>query len=450
MFIGKSKWCWLVALAVIGCSGSNGAAAGRGSAYPDEEVEAARPERAAAERQLAAGSRLERRALVRAVLARNPDVDAARHAYRASRARVAQADALPDPMLMYEFAPLSIGSNKVPYGQTIRLSQSFPWPGKLAGRERSAQAMADSMREEIEVTKLELALEACELHDDYWLVERGLEVNRAHQKLLRELGASARAQYEVGRGSLQDPLQAEVEITHLEHQDLMLKAERSALVARLNALLHREPEAKLPGPPDELEISEQEPPPSKKLQEQALAQRGELRAASARIRAAQSMIQVAGREYYPDLTLSGTYSSMFMDIEHQFMVGIEFPIPLARASRGGAVDEASAEAAGARSGVAREIDAIRREVDVARLRVVEAIHIVHLYRARLIPVARQQIAAARSAYQTGASDFQALISAERNLREVELAHYVAQAELSKRRAQLERTLGQMPGLGGER
>jgi outer membrane protein, heavy metal efflux system len=162
------------------------------------------------------------------------------------------------------------------------------------------------------------------------------------------------------------------------------------------------------------------------------------------------MIQVAGREYYPDLTLSGTYSSMFMDIEHQFMVGIEFPIPLARTSRGGAVDEASAEAAGARSGVAREIDAIRREVDVARLRVVEAIHIVHLYRARLIPVARQQIAAARSAYQTGASDFQALISAERNLREVELAHYVAQAELSKRRAQLERTLGQMPGLGGER
>jgi outer membrane protein, heavy metal efflux system len=449
MFIGKSKSCVFVALAVLGCGAANGAS-GRGSAYPDEEVEAARPERAAAERQLAEGPRLNRKALVRAVIARNPDVDVARHAYRASRARVAQADALPDPMLMYEFAPLSIGSNKVPYGHTIRLSQSLPWPGKLAGRERSAQAMADSMKEEIEVTKLDLALEACELHDDYWLVERGLEVNRAHQKLLGELGASARAQFEVGRGSLQDPLQAEVELTHLEHEQLMLMAERSSLVARMNALLHREPEARLPGPPDELQVSEQEPPPSKKLQEQALAQRGELRAASARIRAAESMIQVAGREYYPDLTLSGTYSTMFMDTEHQFMVGVEFPIPLARATRAGARDEASAEAAGARSGVAREIDTIRRQVDVARLKVVESIHIVHLYRKRLIPVARQQIAAARSGYQTGSNDFQALISAERNLREVELAYYVSQAELSKRRAQLERTLGQTPGLGGER
>jgi outer membrane protein TolC len=137
---------------------------------------------------------------------------------------------------------------------------------------------------------------------------------------------------------------------------------------------------------------------------------------------------------------------MFMATEHQWMLGVEFPLPIQRGTRAGAVDEASALAALQRSELSREADAVRREVDVARSRVVEAIHVVRLYRKRLLVVARAQVAASRSGYQTGANDFVAVIGAEKNQRDVELAYYVALAELSKRRARLARALGEMPGL----
>src|SRR5262245_2051666 len=52
------------------------------------------------------GANLERAALVRAVLARNPSVEAAREAWRAALARARHDRALPDPMLEYGFAPL--------------------------------------------------------------------------------------------------------------------------------------------------------------------------------------------------------------------------------------------------------------------------------------------------------------------------------------------------------
>ena len=438
----------VVALALLG-AGCGGAAASNGAVATAGDHSAGA--RRQSERRLVELGRLDREALVRAVVERNPDVETARQSYRAARAREPQADALPDPMLLYEFAPLSIGSSNVHYGQTVRLSQRFPWPGKLSGREESASAMADAARESIEVTKLDLALEASELFDDYWLMDRSLDVNAAHQKLLAEIQSAARAQYEVGRGSLQDPLQAEVELTHLERQELSLKAGRDAAIARLNALLHREPTDPLPPPPERIAVSEELPEPSEKLQTRALGQRGELRAEKAKVRAAEASIEVADREYYPDVTVMATYTSMFRAIEHQFMLGVEFPLPIQRGTRAGAVDEASAEAAAARSQVSREADIIRRQVELARLQVVEAVQVVHLYKKRLIPVAKSQLEAAVSGYSTGANGFVALIDAQKNLLGVELAHHAAVAELSKRRARLARALGEMPGIeGGER
>jgi outer membrane protein, heavy metal efflux system len=444
----KSAFVLLSVTIAAGCGAANGGTE-PGSALPGEADPAAqRPEAMAADRRLEAGGRLERQALVQAVVERNPSVEAARQAFRAARAREPQAESLPDPMLMYEFAPFSIGSSRVKYGQTVRVSQTFPWPGKVLGKRRSARAMADAMREEIEVVRLELALEASELFDEYWLTERKLAVNTTHQKLLGELGQTARVQYEVGRGSLQDPLQAEVELTMLERMTLMLEAERSMIRAQLNALLHRRPEAPLPPPPDSLEVSEAPPPPSSALQRQALANRGELRALGARVRAAQAMGQAASREYYPDVTVSGSYSSMWEMWEHQWMVGIEVPIPLNRGSRAGMVEEASAEAASNRSQVAREADTILREVEMNRLRVIESIGVVDLYRRRLLPVARDQLKAARAGYGTSANDFFAVIGAQKNLLDVEIAFEEARAELSKRRARLARSIGEMPG--GER
>ena len=79
---------------------------------------------------------LEREALVSAVLARNPSVNAAREALRAALAEIPQMTALDDPMVGYELAPLSIVGD-APYGQVVSVKQKLPFPGK---RRRPARA----------------------------------------------------------------------------------------------------------------------------------------------------------------------------------------------------------------------------------------------------------------------------------------------------------------------
>ena len=57
-----------------------------------------------------------------------------------------------------------------------------------------------------------------------------------------------------------------------------------------------------------------------------------------------------------------------------------------------------------------------------------------------------QVDAARSGFETGRNSFLTLIDAERNLRNVELGYEEALANLGRRRAELDRALGRIPGL----
>ncbi len=410
----------------------------------DEGVPGALPPERAPAPAGRSGPYLDRTRLIREVLAKNPSVEARRHAWRAARAQKRAVDSWDDPMLGYEVAPLSIFSSDTRFGQTIRLSQRVPWPGKLSSASDAADEVAAAEAEVVSVTELDLALQASLLFDDYWSVERALDVNREHRNLLEELRRGAEIQYSVGRGSLSDPLQADVEMVMLAEQDIGLESKRDVVGARLNALLHRPPEAALPAPAARNDVSLAAPPTSQEVQRAAILASPELRALAARSRAAQAEIRHAERQYYPDVTLMASYSSMWMELEHQIMIGIEAPIPIQRGSRGGAVDVASARAAEVRSETLRVVDGVRERAETARFRVLEGIRIVKLYEGRLIPAARDQVAAARADFATSKVDFASVIQAEKSLRGIELGRYMAMAELSKRRARLWRALGRLP------
>lgn len=401
-------------------------------------------ERATTTARDAPAATLDRGRLIREVLARNPSVEARRQAFRAARAQRRAVDTWDDPMLGYEVAPLSIFSSNVHFGQTIRLSQRVPWPGKLSSASEAAEQRAAGEREDVAMTELDLALEAAVLHDEYWGVERALDVNREHRQLLDEMRRGAEIQYSVGRGSLSEPLQADVELALLAEQDIGLESMRDVVVARLNALLHRRPEQPLPPPSRALAVSLEAPPSAAAVQRAAIANSPELRALAARSRAAQAEIRHAERQYYPDLTLMASYSSMWKELEHQIMVGIEAPIPIQRDARGGEVEMASAKAAEIRSQTLSQVDRVRAQAETTRQRVVETIRIVKVYEQRLIPAARDQVAAARADFATGKVDFATVISAEKSLRAIELSRYRALTELSKRRAELARAMGELP------
>ncbi|MBS2012597.1 MAG: TolC family protein [Deltaproteobacteria bacterium] len=384
---------------------------------------------------------LSRAALIRQVIARNPEIEARRQALRAARSRRVQVSALDDPELAYALAPLSIGGPT--FGQSIQVSQRLPWPGKRSSLGQSAEFEADAASQDVHVTELDLALEASLLFDDYFLVDRSLEVNEYHQRLLRELKGIAESQLATGRASLQDPLQAEVEISRLVEQDAALRSDREAVVSSMNGLLHRGPSEPLPSPPMTQSLSLDEPPGEAELLHTALSERPELRGLLARERAAQFMARWATREYFPDFTLSAGYSTMF-EPDMRFTLGVSAPIPLQRGRRGGALDEADARIAGVRAESARLIDRIRADVSVARHRVVQAIRIVKILESRTIPATKAQVDAARVDFAPARTSFLAVVQGERNLRDAQLARNAAIAELGRWRARLDRALGHVP------
>jgi outer membrane protein TolC len=85
-------------------------------------------------------------------------------------------------------------------------------------------------------------------------------------------------------------------------------------------------------------------------------------------------------------------------------------------------------------------------VETAAERLSEAHHLLGIVASRLLPAARDRVVAARAGFAAGRNDFDALIEAERSLRDAELEHEEALAEVSRRHAELSRATGAQAGL----
>jgi cobalt-zinc-cadmium efflux system outer membrane protein len=397
---------------------------------------------------------LDRAAFVRAVLHRNPSIEAARAGWRAAVAHVRSSGTFDDPMVSVAIAPLSITASDVPFGWQGMISQTLPWPGKLSLDESIAKAEAAAAKSDFEATRRELALSAAMLYDEYFVLARSLEINAQHQALLRELKASAVAQFETGRGSAQDSLQAETELTHLEHYAVVLGSDREVAVAQMNELLHRDPSSPMPPPAADLALPPAPDHDARALGDKAVEARPEIRAARDHARAESARAERAERDWYPDLTVSTSYSSMWPMTAMRWMVGLGFNLPIQGGRRAGAREAAEAARSRFEEQATALGDKARTEVAVATTRLHEAHHVARLYAERLIPIARDTVDAARAGFITSRNDFVAVIAAERNLRDVELGYQMARADIDRREALLDRAIGRIPGLdpanaGGE-
>ncbi len=447
-WISSQTWWSAPAILLLGCATTGVESYDSMRAEADRSMAEDRPQ---ADDDAALNGRvLDRAAYVRAVLRRNRSIESARQAWRSAIARVRQAGAFDDPMVSLEVAPLSIGSSSARFGWTGMVSQRLPWPGKLSLEETVSKAEADAQRCDYEAARRELALTASLLYDDYFVAVRSIEINAHHVELMRSMHAAAIAQFEAGRATAQDPLQAEFELTHMEHDTVILASQRDVTVAQMNELLHRAPELPLPPPAKELPML---PPPDAtapgRLENQAIDRRPDIAGARQHARAEEARAERAARESYPDVTVSTSYNSMWDMPEHRWMVGLSFNLPVQTGRRKGAVDEANAMRAQYDADAARMSDMARTQVVVALKQLEEASHVLHIFEERLLPIARQQVDAARAAFIASRAPFVSVIDAEKNLRGVELDQQVAQADYDRRRGQLDRALGRMPGLDGK-
>lgn len=382
--------------------------------------------------------------VIEQVLARNPTLAQMAAAVDAAAARFPQVTSLDDPNFSTWLAPASLGSNKVNDAARFEVSQKLTFPGKRSLRGKSALAQAAAAGSELDDTKLQLVESARMAFADYYLAERGLEVNEEGLKLLGEFKRNAETRYQTGQAPQQDVLQADVETGRQSERKLALERARQVAKARLNTLMNRPADSPLPPTPKA--VAKPEPiPESAALRDAALARRPDLHALRSRISADQATLALAEREYYPDIEAMAAYDSFWQAADQQQrlrpQVGIRVNLPLRLDRRRGAVAEAAAQLAQRSAQLEQQTNQVGLEVEQAVAQVRESEQALKLYEDRILPAARENVKAAQTAYMTGKVPFLSLIEAQRNLIDLRDRFNQTGAEFQQRRATLERVTG---------
>ena len=378
----------------------------------------------------------------RAVLERNPTLGALRAAWKAAEAQADRAGAWDDPIVEVMTAPQSWSSSTVDPATMASISQRLPIFGQRGLEGRAARAGARAVGEDYRTARLDMRREARRVYYDYYLATRRLAVNGELKELLGQFRRIAVGKYSAGTAGLNDALQADVELAMLDHELVALGRERRVLVARMNALLRREP-GPLPESPAAIAL----PMISTRLDSLralALASRPELRSWSERRRAKEAERSLAGRNRLPDLTVTARYDRFMEEREWrpQFGVGLNLPIQLGRL--GAAEREA-------RAGVEQmELKRQAAEAEIgfqlesASAGVEETEHELHIMRDRVVPVTERALQGIRASYENNRADFLALLNAERDLARARLDLYRVEATYLQDLADLDRAVGLDP------
>lgn len=393
---------------------------------------------------LTTGDSLSVSQLVAEVQAVHPSVEAMYAAWQAASQRYPQVTALDDPMFGVMFAPASIGSRTVEDAYALEASQKIPWRGKRALRGAAANWEAYGAAQDVETTRRKLA-EVVELAFwDYSLARGQLELNRRNAAILESFRKNAVNRYETGLVTQQDVLQADVELANLEQRRIELVRMDRVAAGRINILLRRPPAAPLP--PPQMAVGDTALSPDLDL---LLAVAGEQRtdvsSAAARVQTEQAKLALTYKQYYPDAEFFGRYDTFWQPRSTQSdlrgQLGVRVNVPLYHQRLNAAVCEAMQQVAKAHAEHEQLMLDVQAEVQEAYEQLRESQQTVVLYAEKLIPASEQNVAAARSSYDTSKINFLDLAIAQRQLIEARDRQLQAQVELHRRRATLRRAVG---------
>jgi outer membrane protein TolC len=378
--------------------------------------------------------------LIEGVLTRNQSLAAMVAAWRSAAQRYPQAVSLEDPMFNSAIAPAGIGSNEVTGGYMVGGAQKLPWFGKRYWRGQQARADANAAYMDVGDARLQLIQATQIAFYEYYLAARQVELNAENMRSLSAFRDDARKRYEANLVTQQDVLQADVELALLERRQVELDRNRLIAIARINTLLHRVPDFPLAPPPGELPGVE-ELPPVDELRLSAIASRPDLAALGARVRAEGAALELAHKDYLPDVEVMGRYDAFWQEQPLQAMVGLNANVPIYRRRLDAAVCEAGFRLSQRRAQYRQRVDDINREVQTAYEQLKATQDLVDLYERRTIPASKQNVESARVGYVAGRVDFLRLIEAERQLIGLLQDEQDLLASYHAQRAELERVVG---------
>jgi outer membrane protein, heavy metal efflux system len=382
----------------------------------------------------------------------NPGLEAAFNRWKAALERVPQVESLPDPRFTYRYFIQEIETRVGPQRQAFEITQMFPWFGKLKLRGNVALEASNAAQQRYEAAKLKLFYEVTDAYYEYYYLARAIAVTQENVNLVKHLERVALTRYKTAAGSHPDIIRSQVELGKLEDRLLTLKDLQEPIVARLNAALNRPIQDPLPWPGkvqlESVSVTDQE------LLVWLEQGNPELKALSFEIQQQKRSIELAKKDYYPDIALGVGYIDTASTVgpvdppddgRDSISAVVSVNIPIWRKKYDAGVQEAKNRYYAAIHTRADKRNSLAAEMKLAWFHFRDAKRKIDLYRDALLPKAKQSLKVTEADFLGGRGMYLDLIDAQRILLEFQLAYERAQANHEQNLAKLEMLVGKKIG-----
>lgn len=387
---------------------------------------------------------------VELALADNPGLAEIKARAEAMAAIPSQEGTLPDPTL--KFGALYLPTNSFNLRQDdftmmeVGVSQEIPFPGKLALREKIAEHEALAAADSVDEARLRLVRE---VKMGWWRLfyyDRALSLLDEAQGFFQQIIAIAQAKYKVGKGSQQDVLLAQLELSKLKDEKLNLISMRHGQSARINALLDRsaetlvqisaEAEFKLP-----LIVESA-------LQDKALHIRPLFAQHHKMLDAARARVDLAEKGFYPDFTVGAYYDARQNTPSGQSRsdfasVQLSMNVPIyAGRKQAKAVDQRQSELLQEQYALQDEHRKIQAEIAAKAAEYQQTKEKLSLLEHEIIPQAQQSVDSLLAGYQVSQTDFTDLLRTQLSFLQEQTQYWQALTRTQQILAELSAEVGE--------
>ncbi len=382
--------------------------------------------------------------LIQEAMEHNPEIIASQKRINAAKAKISQARSLDDPSIRagsYDMSnnPININGQTEMLQQRYSISQKIPFPGKLRLRSEIATEETNIIGKDSE-TKIQeiIALVKSAFYELYY-TNCAIDITEENRDLLRKFARIAETKYSVGKATQRDALAAQVELSTLANNLIVLNKERESIIARLNSLLDRTPQAPLGKPrPFErhtLKLTLEE------LEDLAMKNRPELKRFDHAIKKNEANLKLSKKDsYYSDFEPMVEY--MQEDGKPDtWASAITINVPWLWPKNRSKVKESKEDLSAAKSDYRFINNKTLFEVKDFLVKVQSSESTINLYKTGVIPQAEQSLKAARIGYEAAQVDFLTLIDSQRILLNSRLLYIRALADFEQNLANLEKAVG---------
>jgi outer membrane protein TolC len=387
--------------------------------------------------------------LIEEGIAQNKEIKSLEDEVEGFKKEIPFAGSLEDPRL--GFAILNLPTDTFDFDQEamtqkqIFIAQKFPWFGKLDLRTQRATLRAIRRQAVLDASRLELARKIAVAYYELGFVNASLKTNTQLTDIVSQLLGVAETRYATGRGLQQDVLQAQVELSKLLDEKITLERTGRTLEDRINELLNREsfitvlPPKNVSYPDLQLNVEN--------LQNKALKENPQLRVRQAQIDITAVEIELARKDYWPDMDVKLAYGQRDEDLNGRDLPdlvsgSVTMNIPLWQNKRQNAKLAAAIKSHQAAVNYYRNlVESLPHKVDALVVEIRDTQKNYRLFTDALLLQAEQWASSSLTAYEVGELEFNTMIGAQIRLLGFELQTENYLLKIYQKRAELEEVLG---------